>query len=345
MASEETESLIESCSDTRSERGSEDRVSETESVNIESVDSQKSAKKFRSDVWDYFEKNASGKKVHCRLCKNEYSYLGTTSNLRDHLIRHHKDKYKRNDARESGDNKQQTSLDIFVNRHKCPAARAKRITELLALMIARDLRPAAIVDGEGFKRVLSFLEPGYVIPSSVHLMDVVHRKYTMAKEKLKKVLAENKTKYSLTAYIWTSFANDAYISLTMHFIDECWQMKSYTLATYSFPEQHTGDNIVEKLKEVVSEYDIDDSSIFAIVHDQGSNFQRAGCLLEDDKQWKSVNCAAHYLQLCIIEGFSINTIAQTLAAAKCLVKHFHHSARATEELRKKQESMSQPKKN
>ena len=47
MASEETESLIESSSDTRSKRGSEDRVSETESVSVESVNSQKPAKKFR----------------------------------------------------------------------------------------------------------------------------------------------------------------------------------------------------------------------------------------------------------------------------------------------------------
>ena len=48
-------------------------------------------------------------------------------------------------------------------------------------------------------------------------------------------------------------------------------------------------------------------------------------------------------QLCVIEGLGINAIAQALAAAKALlVKHFHHSARATEELRKKQESMNQP---
>ena len=45
------ESLTESCSDTRSERGSEDRGSETESVSIESVDSQKPPKKFYSDIW------------------------------------------------------------------------------------------------------------------------------------------------------------------------------------------------------------------------------------------------------------------------------------------------------
>ena len=174
-------------------------------------------------------------------------------------------------------------------------------------------------------------------------MEIVRRKFAAAKERLEGMLATNESKYALTTDIWTSLSNDAYISLTAHFIDNSWEMKSYTLATYPFPEQHTGDNIVEKLKEVISEYKIKDNSIIAIVHDQGSNFQRVGHVLEDDKQWKSVNCAAHCLQLCVIEGFSISAIAQALGAAKSLVKHFHHSARATEELRKRQESVNQPK--
>jgi len=54
---------------------------------------------------------------------------------------------------------------IFVTC-KCPPAQAKRITELIALMVVKDLRPAAIVDGEGFKRLLSYVEPGYIIPSA-----------------------------------------------------------------------------------------------------------------------------------------------------------------------------------
>ena len=67
-------------------------------------------------------------------------------------------------------------------------------------MVAKDLQPAAVIDGEGFKRLLSFLEPGYVVPLSVHIMDVVGQKYTIAKEKLKRILAEisTKSKYSLT---------------------------------------------------------------------------------------------------------------------------------------------------
>ena len=55
MASEETESLTESYSNTRSKRGSEDRGSETESVSIESVNSLKPPKKFHSNVWGYFK--------------------------------------------------------------------------------------------------------------------------------------------------------------------------------------------------------------------------------------------------------------------------------------------------
>ena len=55
MASEETEGLTESCSDTRSKRDSKDRGSETENVSIESVNSQKPHKKFCSDVWGYFK--------------------------------------------------------------------------------------------------------------------------------------------------------------------------------------------------------------------------------------------------------------------------------------------------
>ena len=119
-------------------------------------------------------------------------------------------------------------MDTFVKRHKCPPACAKKITELAAFMVAKDLQPAAIIDGEGFKRLFytSWILDMYVVPSSVHIMNVVGWKYTIAKEKLKRILAENLTKHSLTTDIWTSFANDAFISLTVHFIDNCWKMRS-----------------------------------------------------------------------------------------------------------------------
>jgi len=164
--------------------------SETESISASS-EGVKKPKKFRSDVQDFFTKMPGGKKVLCGFCKNECSYLGATSNLREHLLRYHKEKYKRNESgSRNGNGKGKTNVDGFIVRSKCPPSRGKKITELKALMVAKVLRPAAVVDREGFKQLLFYLESGYVIPSSEHIMDVVRRKYIMAKEKLKRILIE-----------------------------------------------------------------------------------------------------------------------------------------------------------
>jgi hypothetical protein len=54
---------------------------------------------------------------------------------------------------------------------------------------------------------------------------------------------------ALTTDIWSSCANDAYISLTAHYIDQYWNDVSCLLVTSPFPGQHTSLNIVEKIKE------------------------------------------------------------------------------------------------
>jgi len=40
-------------------------------------------------------------------------------------------------------------------------------------MVAKDFGPAVVIDREGSKQLLFYLELGYVIPSSVHIMDDV----------------------------------------------------------------------------------------------------------------------------------------------------------------------------
>ena len=63
-------------------------------------------------------------------------------------MRFHKDKYK---AKDCSNNKQQSNIDTFVTSAKCPSVHAKKITELVPFMVAKDLRPATIVEGDEFK--------------------------------------------------------------------------------------------------------------------------------------------------------------------------------------------------
>ena len=117
-------------------------------------------------------------------------------------------------------------------------------------------------------------------------------------------------------------------------------MTSCVLGTYPFPGNHTALNIVEKLHEGIREYEFSMECVKGIVHDQASNMELTGQILEEDCGTESLSCAAHCLQLCINEGLELKRIAKTIAAAKKLVGHFKHSPLATFELHKRQEAMS-----
>ena len=47
------------------------------------------------------------------------------------------------------------------------------------------------------------------------------------------------------------------LSLTAHFIDECWSNVSCLLVTSPFPGHHTAVNTVEKIKENLTAFIID----------------------------------------------------------------------------------------
>ena len=57
---------------------------------------------------------------------------------------------------------------------------------------------------------------------------------------------------SLTGDIWTSITIDAYITLTVHFLSEAWEMCSVVLGTKPLSDRHTGENIVAWMEEMLA---------------------------------------------------------------------------------------------
>ena len=49
----------------------------------------------------------------------------------------------------------------------------KRIAEF----VAQDLHPISVVDGQGFTRLLNYLEPGYKVPSRPHVTSICHKMF------------------------------------------------------------------------------------------------------------------------------------------------------------------------
>jgi len=117
-------------------------------------------------------------------------------------------------------------------------------------------------------------------------------------------------------------------------------MESVCLGTMPVSEWHTGDNISQWIEEILEKFGITTQKVVSFVHDNGSNFIRAGKILAEKFEWSSESCAGHDLQLCIKAGLATNEIQQVVSAARRLVEHFKKSELATTALQKHQQHMS-----
>ena len=206
-------------------------------------------------------------------------------------------------------------------------------------MIVQDLRPIRLVECEGFRNLLSYLEPGYTLPSRKQFSMGINHKFEACKDKLKKRLEAEACSMALTKDILTSMTTEAYMTVTAHYIDPNVKLQNFVLETLPFPERHTGVNIAEKLKGVGERWGII-HKVMIVSHDQGSNMEAALEILTEECNWQSLACSAHQLQLCILAGLKVNAIDKLTAAVKKIVSHFRHSVVATEALKKKQQQMN-----
>jgi len=227
----------------------------------------------------------------------------------------------------------------FVKRRSCPDSRQERITEALAKVIAENMLPILIVESESVRNLLGMLEPGYKVPcrqTTTSHLEAMHRTVS---NKLEEKLSTADF-ISMTTDIWTSLANEAYISFTASYVDESWVLKSPVLSTVPIPERHTQTIIAEHLSDLAEKWAISDK-VVACVHDGAANIKDAG----ERNKWTDVACAAHKLHLCVTTSMGIdkvtnNPVAKCVGAAARLVGHFAHSPMATTELMKRQATMS-----
>ena len=283
----------------------------------------------RSPVWDHFEK-IDDKKVKCKLCLAVLAFHGGTTSMQSHLLSRHPDEYRAPEAKNR-------TMDDFVVSKKCSTARASEITRRIAEMAARDLRPLSIVEGSGFKSLMSYVEPGYVVPSRTHIAAVCRRLYNTQREKLQETVSSCES-VALTTDIWTSAAVHGYMTLTVHFIGESWSLYSKVLLTDEMPERHTGQNIADRLKKAAGDWSIPTEHIIACVHDNAANAVN-GLQLTG---WPHFGCVAHTLQLCINSGLDAPAITRMTATARKIVGHFKHSVVAMSGLREKQVQLDVP---
>lgn len=75
-------------------------------------------------------------------------------------------------------------------------------------------------------------------------------------KRLKKELSENASKISFTTDIWTTPNHKEYMSVSYHYINAQYELKSGILDFMPFPGSHNGEEIARKMLEMLIKFEL-----------------------------------------------------------------------------------------
>ncbi|XP_039505675.1 E3 SUMO-protein ligase ZBED1-like [Pimephales promelas] len=198
--------------------------------------------------------------------------------------------------------------------------------------------PAYIVSKDGFRRLIQTLDKRYQLSSRTHFTRVaIPEMYEKCKAGVEYELKKVKF-YATTTDMWSSRTMEPYMSLTVHYIDENYEIKSRCLQTAYFPENHTGENIAQGLKEALASWGLCEDQQVSITTDNGSNIVKAVTL----NNWTRLQCFGHRLHLAIENAIKDEHISRANGLCKKIVGHFSHSWKKKMMLAEAQEELQLP---
>ena len=144
--------------------------------------------------------------------------------------------------------------------------------------------------------------------------------FTNQRREIINKLRQVKGQFSLTSDIWTSINQEAFLGLTVHYIDSDWNLRSFLLDIIPFAIKHTGLNIAREIIRVLEEFNIS-TKIIALTTDNDSAMIACGKEIADtlDNEISSMtfshyHCVAHVLNLGVKNG--LKTVDNSILKAR-----------------------------
>ncbi|XP_051485763.1 zinc finger BED domain-containing protein 4 [Apus apus] len=320
-----------------------------------------------SKLWNHFSIcSADSTKVICMHCGRTISRgkkptnLGTSCLLR-HLQRFHNNVLK-TDASEtvlssSTDNHMPLSTELLgssnfdeTNDKFCDSHPvAKKITSLVAEMIALDLQPYSFVDNIGFNRLLEYLQPQYSLPSpSYFSRTAIPDMYDNVKQIIISHLKEAESGViHFTSGIWMSNQTREYLTLTAHWVTfessfrpQCEDYHCSALLNVSQIDcDYNGISIQKQLEYWWETWITSIGLQIGITVTDNQSIEKT--LNEGDHS--SVQCFSHTVNVIVNEAIKSQRMVQNLLSiARKICERVHRSAKAKEKLAELQKEYELP---
>ena len=177
-------------------------------------------------------------KIHHPLKHKEFRQVNTTESQHSTTTR---------STSKTADGKPQLSiLDSIkaTQKYDRNGRKWQKLTDAVTYCIGKDMLPVHTVEKEGFANLLKQFDPQYELPSRKYFTKTaIPKLYESTRESVLHNI-KNLKSYSATTDIWSSVNGDPYMSYTIHYITEEWELQSIALGTLYFPEDHTGEKSI-----------------------------------------------------------------------------------------------------
>jgi hypothetical protein len=231
--------------------------------------------------------------------------------MRNHLKHIHKSAYAEEETAPAQVKRQTSLLDYNRSKAALGKTRHDELTCALAWMCAVDLRPVSLVAVEGFRHYSELLNPCYAVPCRT---TVTHHVQLLYNEGKKELMEDMKcSQVAMTTDLWTSVAQEGYITITVHYISPDWDLKCKVLATRVLEKRHTGVHIAAVIHTLREEIKI--PAFTSMTTDNAANMVVAA----EKANIPRIPCFSHTLQLAINDGLKKPQIQKALAACRRLV--------------------------
>jgi len=204
-----------------------------------------------------------------------------------------------------------------------------KFVELCVNFCAKDIRPFTVVSEEGFKDVAQELIRIGSVYGNVPVNDVLPNPTTVSRNICKTAdQVRNKISANILPFVqsgrcaattdmWTDLKQTAYLSLTLHYVNDSWELTRNLFFTSPFPkERHTGDNIRMELRRRLQQFGLPEGAFDALmfVSDRGSN------MLSALKSNVHFHCFAHVINTVLQKTFQEDYLKSNLPAILSLIE-------------------------
>ncbi|XP_041791339.1 uncharacterized protein si:ch211-152f22.4 [Chelmon rostratus] len=199
-------------------------------------------------------------------------------------------------------------------------------------MLVSTLQPLESTEDANFQDFVKALNPSHEIPSRSVIRSQLLSIYSEEEQKLGSLLASTDN-IVLTCELWSSNAEDSYLTVACHFVDIHGNLKSYMLRTASLFGDDSAANIQNQLSAIMTAWRVKEK-VHTVI--------RAGIpqLKNVKTKWTHMPCFADTLNLIFKDLMSDDELMNVLRKCQNIVRFFKNDSEVERQLREIQNSLN-----